>query len=149
MKLTSFTDYSIRLLMYVAVNKDHLVSVKEVAGAFNISRNHLMKIVHELGKEGYLETVRGKNGGFRIGKPPKDINMGELVRFTEDDLNVVECFDEETNNCKIVSHCMFAGVLQMALRAFFDVLDGHNLEDLIEDKIFIASLLRESEQELL
>lgn len=148
MKLTSFTDYSIRLLMYVAINKDDLVSVKEVAGVFNISKNHLMKIVHELGKEGYLETVRGKNGGFRIGKPPKDINMGKLVRFTEDDLNVVECFNEETNNCKIVNHCMFAGVLQMALDAFFDVLDGHNLDDLIEDKIFIASLLRPPEQEL-
>ncbi len=131
MKLTSFTDYALRLLMYVAVNDDRLVSIREVSEVFDISRNHLMKIVHELGKGGYLKTVRGKNGGFRLGMAAKDINLGRLVRYTEDDLNVVECFDESNPNCKIISQCMLAGVLQLALSSFFEVLDGHNLDDLI------------------
>lgn len=136
MKLTSFTDYSLRLLMYVAVNDDRLVSIREVSEVFEISRNHLMKIVHELGKGGYLRTVRGKNGGFQLGRPAKDINLGKLIRYTEDDLDVVECFDAKNANCKIVERCMLAGVLQMALNSFFEVLDGHNLEDLITNLCF-------------
>ncbi|PCI51892.1 MAG: Rrf2 family transcriptional regulator [Alphaproteobacteria bacterium] len=136
MKLTSFTDYSLRLLMYVAVNNDRLVSIREVAEVFEISRNHLMKIVHELGKGGYLKTVRGKNGGFRLGMPAKNINLGKLIRYTEDDLNVVECFNDKNPSCKIISQCMLANILQMALNSFLDVLDGHNLEDLIENLHF-------------
>ncbi len=136
MKLTAFTDYSLRLLMYVAVNDDRLVSIREVAEVFSISRNHLMKIVHELGKGKYLQTVRGKNGGFRLGKPARDINLGTLVRYTEDDLSVVECFGEKESQCKIIELCMLAGVLQMALDSFFDVLDRHTLEDLTEDLAF-------------
>ncbi|MBL4802594.1 MAG: Rrf2 family transcriptional regulator [Emcibacter sp.] len=136
MKLTAFTDYSLRLLMYVAVNDDRLVSIREISEVFDISRNHLMKIVHELGKGGYLKTFRGKNGGFRLGRLAKDINIGQLVRYTEDELGVVECFDDEKSNCSIVKYCMLAGVLQMALEAFLSVLDGHNLQDLIEDASF-------------
>jgi len=136
MKLTAFTDYSLRLLMYVAVNDERLVSIREVAEVFDISRNHLMKIVHELGKGGYLQTVRGKNGGFRLGKPARDINLGALVRYTEDDLSVVECFDDKESQCKIIELCMLAGILQMALDSFFDVLDRHTLEDLTEDLVF-------------
>ncbi|PCJ41895.1 MAG: Rrf2 family transcriptional regulator [Alphaproteobacteria bacterium] len=136
MKLTAFTDYSLRLLMYVAVNDDRLVSIREVAEVFDISRNHLMKIVHELGKGGYLKTVRGKNGGFRLGKPARDINLGTLIRYTEDDLSVVECLGGKKSQCKIIELCMLAGVLQMALDAFFDVLDRHTLEDLTGDLSF-------------
>lgn len=136
MKLTSFTDYSLRLLMYVAVKDDRLVSIREVSEVFEISRNHLMKIVHELGKGGYLNTVRGKNGGFQLGMAAKDINLGKLIRYTEEELSVVECFDENNPNCKIISHCMLAGVLHMALNSFFEVLDGHNLADLTENLSF-------------
>lgn len=146
MKLTSYTDYSLRLLMYVAVNDDRLVSIREVSEVFAISRNHLMKIVHELGKGGYLKTVRGKNGGFRLGMAAKDINLGKLIRYTEDDLNVVECFDEKDSDCKIIEHCMLAGVLQMALNSFFEVLDGHTLEDLAENLCFPNFLPKEITQ---
>jgi len=136
MKLTSFTDYSLRLLMYVAVNDDRLVSIREVSGIYDISRNHLMKIVHELGKGGYLKTVRGKNGGFRLGRPAKDINLGKLIRYTEDGLDVVECFGDKDSDCRIIESCMLAGVLQTALNAFFEVLDGHSLEDLTHGLLF-------------
>lgn len=143
MKLTSFTDYSIRLMMYVAVRNDRLVSIREVSEVFGISRNHLMKIVHSLGKEGFLETVRGKNGGFRLGMPAEQINLGKLIRYTEEDLNVVECFDDNNNNCKIIERCMLAGVLQMALNSFFDILDKHYLDDLIVDLNFPEFITKE------
>lgn len=132
MKLTSFTDYSLRVLMYVAINEDRLVSIKEVSEVFGISRNHLMKIVHELGKGGYLQTVRGKNGGFRLGRPADKINLGDLVRYTEDELAIVECFGEGNKNCKIVECCILSRVLHMAMAAFFKVLDDHTLGDITE-----------------
>lgn len=136
MKLTSFTDYSLRLLMYVAINDSRLVSISEVSEVFEISRNHLMKIVHELGKGGYLKTVRGKNGGFRLGMPARDINLGKLVRYTEEDLGIVECFNDKAPNCKIIEHCLLAGVLKMALNSFFEVLDRHYLDDLTGNLCF-------------
>ena len=136
MKLTSYTDYSLRLLMYVAVNNDRLVSIREVADVFEISRNHLMKIVHDLGKGGYLKTVRGKNGGFRLAKLPEDIRLSTLIRYTEDDLDIVECFEDKDPNCKIIDQCMLSGILDRALKAFFEVLDGHTLKDLIENRCF-------------
>ncbi len=145
MRLTSFTDYSLRLLMYVAVNDDRLVSIREISAVFDISRNHLMKIVHELGKGGYLKTVRGKNGGFRLGMAAKDINLGKLIRYTEDDLSVVECFDKNNTDCKIIEHCILAGVLHMALNSFFEVLDGHNLSDLTEKLCFPEFLPKNSD----
>ncbi len=144
MKLTSFTDYSLRLLMYVAVNEDRLVSIKEVSEVFGISRNHLMKIVHELGKGGYLQTVRGKNGGFRLGRPADKINLGDLIRYTEDDLAIVECFEEGNKNCKIVERCILSGVLHMAMEAFFRVLDGHTLSDLTEDLLIPGFIIDKS-----
>jgi len=144
MKLTSFTDYSLRLLMYVAVNNDRLVSIREVSGVFDISRNHLMKIVHELGKGGYLETVRGKNGGFRLARAARDINIGDLVRYTEEDLCLVECFDSENSCCKITECCLLTAIFQLALGSFFDVLDGHNLEDITEGMSFAQFLPEKS-----
>ncbi len=136
MKLTAFTDYSLRVMMYVAVNDDRLVSIKEVSEVFGISRNHLMKIVHGLGKGGYLQTIRGKNGGFRLGMAAKEINLGKLIRYTEEDLGIVECYGDKNSNCKIIESCMLAGVLQLALNSFFNVLDDHNLEELTQGLCF-------------
>lgn len=143
MKLTSFTDYSLRVLMYVAVNQERLVSIKEVSEVFDISKNHLMKIVHELGKGGYLQTVRGKNGGFRLGRPAKEINLGELIHYTEDDIAIVECFEKDNQNCKIVSQCILSGVLQMAMDAFFNVLNRHYLSDLTEGLVMPEFIFRD------
>ncbi|WP_339864189.1 Rrf2 family transcriptional regulator [Paremcibacter congregatus] len=136
MKLTAFTDYSLRLMMYVAVHDERLVSIKEVSEVFDISRNHLMKIVHELGKGGYLQTVRGKNGGFRLGRPAAEINVGQLVRYTEEDMSIVECFSQETSNCKIAASCKLSIALSQALKAFLTVLDGYTLADLSSGVVF-------------
>ena len=92
MHITRYTDFSLRVLIYLAVQGDRLSTIKEIAESYDISKNHLMKIVHQLNRKGYIETVRGKNGGMRLQMAPRDINIGILVRETEEDLNIVECF---------------------------------------------------------
>ena len=105
MKLTAFYDYSVRVLLYVTINNDRLVSIKEVSKALVISQNHLMKIVHVLGKGGYLKTLRGKNGGFKLGMGPDEINLGSLIRYTEDDLSIVECHGSSCVKCLLLPGC--------------------------------------------
>ena len=134
MRLTSFTDYSVRVLMYVAKKDGELASIREVSEIYDISSNHLMKVVHQLGKGGYLHTIRGKNGGFRLGKEPKDINVGELVRYTEDDLNIVECFNNDKSRCALLEECNFSGIMGEALDAFLSTVDKYTLADLIQVK---------------
>ena len=134
MRLTSFTDYSVRVLMYVAQKNGELASIREVSEVYDISRNHLMKVVHLLGKGGYLDTVRGKNGGFRLGKDPKDINVGVLIRYTEDDLSIVECFSSKEDRCALIDECAFSNVMQEALQAFMGAAEKYTLADLIKDK---------------
>jgi Rrf2 family protein len=97
MRLTSFTDYSLRTLLYLAANRDRLVTIQDIADLHVISKNHLMKVVYQLGLAGLVETVRGRNGGLRLGKEPKDINIGALVRATETDFFMAECFDRSTD----------------------------------------------------
>ncbi|MBT6032369.1 MAG: Rrf2 family transcriptional regulator [Kordiimonadaceae bacterium] len=133
MRLTSFTDYSVRVLIYVSQKNGDLASIREVSEAYDISRNHLMKVVHLLGKGGYLDTIRGKNGGFRLGKEPKDINIGALIRYTEDDLSIVECFSGTDGRCTLVNNCSFSHVMQEALQAFLSTADKYTLEDLVKD----------------
>ena len=106
MKLTLYTDYSLRVLIYLgSYNEDKLSNIKEIAEAYNISKNHLMKVIHELGKLGYIETLRGRNGGIRLAMEPETINIGAVVRKTEDDFHIVECFSEEKNRCVITPVC--------------------------------------------
>lgn len=96
MKLTNYTDYSLRVLIFLATkNSNELVNIKDIADSYSISKNHLMKVIYELGKLGYVETIRGRNGGIRLGKAPELINIGEVIRHTEDDFNIVECFSGE------------------------------------------------------
>ena len=146
MKLTSFTDYSVRVLMYVAIKKGKLASIREVSEVYEISSNHLMKVVHLLGKGGYLDTIRGKNGGFRLGKEPKDINLGEPVRYTEEDLNIVECFSNKEGRCVLREECNFSNVMKEALLAFLTTIDNYTLEDLISDKEPIDFLVQQVQQ---
>jgi Rrf2 family transcriptional regulator, nitric oxide-sensitive transcriptional repressor len=134
MKLTSFTDYSVRVLMYVGQKDGELASIREVSEAYGISSNHLMKVVHLLGKGGYLETIRGKNGGFRLGKDPAKINIGELIRFTEDDLSIVECMGCKDGRCALKEECRFSDVIEEALRAFLATTDKYTLKDLLKGK---------------
>jgi Rrf2 family transcriptional regulator, nitric oxide-sensitive transcriptional repressor len=130
MRLTTMTDYAMRLLMYVAHRPDRLCTIAEVAEAYGISEAHLMKITHQLGQAGFIETVRGKGGGMRLAAPPHQINLGAVVRRMETDLNLVECFTNGDNRCTLTGHCRLAGVLDEALAAFMARLDRVTLADL-------------------
>lgn len=141
MRLTDFTDYSLRVLIYAAVHDDEVVTIQAISEAFGVARNHLMKVVHLLGKAGYLTTTRGRGGGLRLGRPAARIVIGEVVRTMEPDLHMVECFNTESNGCVITAACGLRGVLGSALRAYFDVLDRYTLADLVAQRDLLARLL--------
>lgn len=130
MRLTLYTDYSLRVLLYLSSNPNRLVTITELADFYDISRNHLVKVVHELGLSGYIQTVRGKHGGIRLAKPADQIGIGEIVRKTEPDLNLLECFDPSVDKCRITQTCKLKGVLFQARRDFMQELDRHTLADL-------------------
>jgi Rrf2 family nitric oxide-sensitive transcriptional repressor len=144
MRLTLYSDYSLRLLMYAAIKPEGLVTIQEAADAYGISKNHLMKVAFELGRKGYLETVRGRGGGLRLARAPAEINLGEVVRAMEEDLTIVECFNLEANTCKIVGPCRLRGLLSRALKAFFAVLDEYTLADLAAPNPVLERLLATS-----
>jgi len=127
MQLTRYTDYSLRVLMYLAINPDRLVTISEISEAYAISRNHLVKVVHELGARGYIHTQRGKLGGISLGGPPEDINIGDVVRHTEKTLDVVNC---TAPACPILSACDLMSVLFEARDSFLAVLDRYTLADI-------------------
>ncbi len=131
MRITRYTDYSLRTLIYVALKGENISTIQEIAERYNISKNHLMKVVQELNKKGYLQAVRGKNGGLRLSCRPADINIGTLVRDIEQDFALVECFSGE--GCSLSPACRLKGVLNKALDAFFEVLDGYTLADLLPE----------------
>lgn len=130
MRLTAMTDYALRLLMYLAQRRDRLCTIAEVATAYGLSEAHLMKITHQLAQAGFVETLRGKGGGMRLAAAPEEIVLGAVVRATEADLALVECFSSEGNRCALSGHCRLAGILDDALGAFMAHLDGHTLADL-------------------
>ncbi|AKG03838.1 Rrf2 family transcriptional regulator [Salimicrobium jeotgali] len=135
MRLKKYTDYALRVLMFTAVKEDgELASKKEISAAFGISMNHLAKIVHELQKSGYVETVRGRNGGIRLARPPEDINVGAVVRVMEDDFNLFECFSCDTDYCVISPVCKLKSITGRALREFLRVLDAYTLADIVENR---------------
>ena len=133
MRLTQWTDFSLRVLMYCAAceNRDLPVTITEIADSHGISRSHLTKVVHQLGAHGLLETTRGRGGGMRLCKPAAEIIVGALVRQTETDFDMVECFDPKTNQCTLSPQCHLKGVLQQATHSYLAVLDGVTLADLI------------------
>ena len=142
MRLTSHTDYSLRTLIYLGVFPDRLVSVGEVAEAYGISKNHLMKVANHLAAGGYVQAVRGNRGGIRLGRPPEEINIGQVVRFTESDMNLVECFcPGSSGGCRIESGCLLRAALRSALRAFLGVLDGYSLANLLQSRPLLEELL--------
>lgn len=145
MQLTTYTDYSIRVLLYLgALNEQERSNIKEIASIYQISEHHLGKIVFELGKLGLIKTIRGRNGGICLAKSPNDINLGWLVRQTEGNVTLVECFNGKENACVISPVCTLKGVLYQALQAFFSVLDSYTLADLITNKVELSGLLRPS-----
>jgi Rrf2 family nitric oxide-sensitive transcriptional repressor len=130
MRLTTMTDYALRLLMYVGQRTDRLCTIAEVAQANRISEAHLMKVTHALGRAGFLHTVRGKGGGMQLALEASRINLGAVVRTIEPDFMLVECFDTQAG-CVLSGNCRLAGVVSGALRAFLDHLDRHTLADLL------------------
>jgi Rrf2 family transcriptional regulator, nitric oxide-sensitive transcriptional repressor len=128
MRLTSYTDYALRTLMYLALNRDRLVTIQDIADAHQIAKNHLTKVVHHLGMLGLVETIRGRNGGLRLGMEPNRINVGDVVRSTESDFFIAECFGEENGGCIYSASCALKGVLGRATGAFLNVLDGVTLD---------------------
>ena len=133
MRLTQWTDYSLRVLMYCATCqlRDPPVTITEIADSHGISRSHLTKIVHQLGAQGLLETTRGRGGGMRLSRPAAEINVGAVVRQTETDFAMVECFEATSNQCGLTPHCRLKGVLHQATDAYLAVLDGVSLADLV------------------
>lgn len=144
MELTKFSDYSLRLLIYLGAHRDRVVAISEVANAYGISRNHLVKIVVHLTQLELVQTIRGQKGGIRLAKEPSDINIGILIRQTEASLSLLECFDPATNTCRIAPCCALKGIMKRALAAFFHELDKHSLADLLGDPRRLRELLRSS-----
>lgn len=147
MRLTSYTDYALRVLIFLAAkDNDELSSIREISEVYGISKNHLMKIIYGLGKMGIIETIRGRNGGIRLAKEPKDINIGAVVRQTEEDFRIVECFDSDHNVCVISPVCTLRHILHEALAAYLHVLDQYTLADLVADpKIYRIHFMKQSE----
>ncbi len=143
MRLTQWTDYTLRVLMYCAANegRENPVTISEVADSYSISRSHLTKIVQELAARSLLETTRGRGGGMRLMVPAHNINVGAIVRATETDFNLVECFDPVTNQCRLSSQCRLRSVLEEAMESFFKVLDGVTLADLMVDETSAQQLI--------
>lgn len=141
MRLTLYTDFALRLLMYLSVRQDRASTIQEVADAYGISRNHLMKVAQQLGQIGLVETTRGRGGGLRLGKRPEDVRLGDVVRATEEDFRLVECFDAQTNTCLLSPVCKLKGILNGALKAYLAVLDDHTLADLRRQPDSLQSLL--------
>jgi Rrf2 family transcriptional regulator, nitric oxide-sensitive transcriptional repressor len=130
MQLTQYSDYALRTLIYLAITSEN-VTITEIAEHYQISRNHLVKVVHSLGKLGYITTIRGRQGGMRLALPADQIVIGEVVRKTEPGFTLVECFDRANNKCVIAPACRLQNVLGEAFLSFTDVLDRYTLEDMV------------------
>lgn len=160
MKLTLRTDYALRTLMYLGMQPERMASIREIAAAYGISENHMVKVVHELGRGGFIETVRGKGGGIRLGRPAESIHIGDVVRWMEEDMALVACFasngaaDAATGRhaavpCVLENACSLQYLLQRALAAFLEVLDTHTLADLLHTTHGAATGKRQATEVLL
>lgn len=130
MHITRYTDYSLRVLIYLAINQNQLTTISDIANSYGISKNHLMKIVQQLNQQGYLLATRGKNGGIKLNRPAREINIGQLVREIEDKNKLVECFGAD-NQCVITPSCQLKNIFAEAQENFFSTLDAYTLNDLV------------------
>ena len=148
MRLTSFTDYALRVLIYLGAHQqeDRLATIGDIAVAYGISENHLMKVVHHLAQEGHVETVRGKGGGMRLAREPESIRIGEVVRGTEEGLKLVECSPPDGAACPITPVCELHALLGRALSAFLEVLDRQTLADLLKPRTQLVRIFRDADR---
>ncbi len=141
MRLTLHTDYALRVLMHVGLKDDRLSTIPEIVAQFDISRGHIMKVVHRLGRKGYLETIRGKGGGMRLARTPREIGIGAVVRDMEGELGVLGCLQDGERYCRIEESCVLRNALREATNAFLAALDRYTLADLIRPRRALAHLL--------
>lgn len=141
MRMTFHTDYALRMLIYVAMRPDRTCTVSDVAEAYGLSRGHLLKVALTLRRLGCIETMRGRMGGIRLALPPEEINIGALVRSTEEDFSLVECMEPRSGGCAIAPACMLKGMISEALAAYLAVLDRYTLADIVRNRAALASLL--------
>jgi Rrf2 family nitric oxide-sensitive transcriptional repressor len=139
MQLTMYTDYSLRVLVYLAQTHGESATITQITDFYRISRNHLVKVVHNLGAEGLIITTRGKHGGMKLAREPEAITIGEVVRRTEPNFNLVECFDPLKNVCVISKACTLKSMLYQANKAFLDVLDAYTLADVTAGKVALPA----------
>lgn len=130
MRLTSFSDYTLRVLIYLTLNQGRLTTIQSIADSYGISENHLMKVVHHLSKTGVIESVRGKGGGIRLARPADSIHIGAVIRSAEGDLPIVECLGG-SSQCRIARNCGLAGILAGAFENLYAYLDRYTLADLV------------------
>lgn len=141
MHLTIFSDYTLRVLMYLALDRKRLATIPEIAAAYGISRNHLMKVVHQLARSGVIETVRGKGGGIRLAHAPEAIRIGEIVRASEGDAPIVECLSGDANTCRIAPVCKLTQVLVDGFDALYERLNRYTLADLMVGRKALTAIL--------
>jgi Rrf2 family transcriptional regulator, nitric oxide-sensitive transcriptional repressor len=141
MQLSAYSDYAVRVLMQTALRSPQRLTVAEVALTFGISRHHLVKVVHDLGRSGYLATQRGIGGGFTLARAPEEIRLGDIVRLGEESEKVIECIDGENHLCRLLPVCRLKGVLDEAAAAFFEVLDRYTLADLVRQPSKMRAVL--------
>lgn len=146
LQLTYFSDFALRLVLYLAAHPERLVSVQEVSRAYRISPHHLVKVVQLLVNEGIISTVRGRRGGLRLIRRPEEVNVGRLVRLTEPHFDLVECFDRRRNTCPIEPACGLKGIFRQAQDAFLGVLDAHTLADFVPRAPALIRLWKRSAQ---
>ena len=148
MQITSYTDYALRVLIYLGMTPDRQATITEIADFFNISRNHLVKVVHQLGSKGFVKTTRGKGGGFSLLRPPEMISIGEVVRSMETHFNWVECFDPALQRCRLLPTCGLKHLLARAGDAYLQVLDAATLADVVSGTLTVELPRKESSQNL-
>ena len=141
MYLTTYSDYALRILLYLSLKDPQVSTIQEIASSYNISKNHLMKIVHHLVKAGYVKSIRGRSGGIMLNKPAQLINIGQVIQVTEENFHLTECFNYQNNQCCIVSHCYLKHILNEALTAFLDVLNQYTLQDIQKNSDQLSALL--------
>ena len=145
MRLTAFSDYTLRVLMYLAIDPARLATIPAIAAAYAVSENHLMKVVQHLAREGLVESTRGKGGGIRLALPPEEIRLGEVVRSSEGSAPIVECLGDDPGACRIFPVCRLKGILVGAFDALYDALNEHTLADLVSRPRGLAQVLRPGE----
>lgn len=141
MKLTSFSDYTLRVLMYLAIERDRLATIPEIAAAYAISENHLMKVVHQLARTGVIESVRGRGGGIRLARDPQEIRIGQIVRAAEGTGPIVECLSGDPQACRIAPVCRLTAALLRAFDALYATLDEYTLADLVGNRRALGAVL--------